>query len=93
MPAFRRAGDEAAVHVVQHRLAEPGAGRNHGGVAIGVRDAALQHRQLVRLEHGDAVGERFEIVEHVRAAGTRAAPRPTRSRRSHGTLVSRATRR
>ena len=51
VPAFRGARDEAAVEVVEERFAEPGAGRDHRGVAGRLRDALLQDRQLRRLEH------------------------------------------
>ena len=78
MPAFGRARHEPAVHVVQQRLAEPGARRDHGRIPFGMRHATLQHRQFVRLEHGHAVGERFEVVQHVGAP----EPEPFRDRRA-----------
>ena len=61
--AFGRGRHEAAVEVVEHRLAEPGAGGDHRGVAVRDRDALLQHRELVGLEHRHRVAERLEIVE------------------------------
>ena len=43
VPAFRRRRDEAAVDVVQQRLAEAGAGRDQRDVAAAQRLALLQH--------------------------------------------------
>ena len=90
VPALRLAGNEAAVHVEQQRLAEPGARGDDGRVAVRKRDALLQDRQLVGLEHVDPVGERFEIVQHTRAAEAERSPTAAPSTR-HGTFVMRAT--
>ena len=90
MPALGCAGHEASVDVVQHRFAESGTGRDHRGVAARLRNAVLQHLELVRLEHRHGERHRLEVVEDVHAAQRRASPISAAST-SHGTLVSRAT--
>ena len=54
MAALRRARDETPVDVVQHRFAESGPRRDHRGVPARLRDTVLQHRELVRCQHGTA---------------------------------------
>ena len=65
--ALGRERHEPAVDVVQHRDAEPGAGRDHRRVAARHGDALLQHRELVALEHRHRVGQRLEIVDDLGA--------------------------
>ena len=73
MAALRGARDEMPVDVVQHRFAESGSRRDHGGVAARLRDALLQHRQLGRLQHRHGERHRFEVVEDVHVPQRRAA--------------------
>ena len=67
MPSLGGARHEPPLDVVEQRLAEPRPGRDHRRVAAGNRHAVLERVQLVRLQHGDAIGEGFEIVQHAHA--------------------------
>src|SRR4029079_8005719 len=63
---------EPSIHIEEHGLTQAGAGGDDGGVAVGMRHSALQHRQLVWFEHCDAVCHRFKIVQHVRSSKSKA---------------------
>src|SRR3954468_16406139 len=78
VPSLRGAWYESPVHMQQERFAEAGARSDHRRVPFLVRDAALEHLQLVGFEHGDAIRQRFEIVQDVRAL----EPQPLRYRRA-----------
>jgi hypothetical protein len=67
VPAFRRAGHEAVVEVEEERFAEPGAGRDHRGVAVRLRDPLLQDRQLGRFEYRHGMRHGLEVVEDMDA--------------------------
>ncbi len=59
---------------VQRSLAKAGAGGDHGDVAVWVRHAGLQTRQVGALEHRNAIRDGLEVVQKCSAAGREAQP-------------------
>ena len=69
VPALGRGRNEAAVDVVQQRLAEAGAGRDQRDVAAAQRLALLQH---VRLPSRRSTGTAYAIASRSFSSDTRA---------------------
>ena len=65
--AFRRHWHKPAGHLRQQRHAKSGARGDQRGAAVGIAISAPQHLNLRGLEHRDAPGERFQVVEQIGA--------------------------
>ena len=63
VPSFGRAGHQPAVDIEEESLTKTGAGSENRRVAVPRRPPAVERRQFVRLEHADAVRQRFQVVQ------------------------------